>query len=80
MSADLEEALRFEVKECLLDADLSQADVARALGLSTKHVSQMLTGRATLSLYWADEIVKLCDRELLIISRRWLTRERSPYV
>lgn len=47
-------------------AGLSQAEAARQLGITAKHMNQMLTGRAPLSLAWADEIAALCGRELLV--------------
>ena len=49
-----EEQLRTHVRTALARAHISQAEAARQLGLSTKHLSQMLTGHATLTLTWAD--------------------------
>jgi predicted transcriptional regulator len=37
--------LRTAVHDTLTDRFLSQADLARATGLSTKHVSRLLTGK-----------------------------------
>lgn len=66
---DLQTALRLEVRDCLKAAGLSQAQAARTLGISTKHMSQMLMGKAPMSIVWAGRIAGLTDRELLILSR-----------
>jgi plasmid maintenance system antidote protein VapI len=55
-----EEQLRGHVRAALQAAGVSQAEAARQLGVSTKHVSQMLTGRATLTLTWAEGFLGLC--------------------
>lgn len=65
----LEDSLRSILAGELRAAGLSQAEAARQLGITAKHMSQMLTGRAPLSLAWADEIAALCGRELLVGSR-----------
>ncbi|MET9521485.1 helix-turn-helix domain-containing protein [Streptomyces coeruleorubidus] len=58
--------LRVQVKAALLANDISQAEAARRLELSTKHMSQMLTGRAPLTLTWAERILALCGMRLVI--------------
>ncbi|MEU6709954.1 helix-turn-helix transcriptional regulator [Nonomuraea sp. NPDC046802] len=65
----LQDDLRSLLAGELRAAGLSQAEVARKLGITAKHMSHMLTGRAPLSLAWADEIAALCGRELVIGSR-----------
>lgn len=65
-----EEHLRAHVRSTLGRANLSQAEAARSLGISTKHMCQMLTGRATLTLDWADRIVGLCGKRLVITVKR----------
>jgi plasmid maintenance system antidote protein VapI len=67
--ADLQTALRLEVRDCLKAAGLSQAKAAAALGLTPKHMSQMLTGKSQMSVAWAGRIAELTGRELLIVSR-----------
>ena len=42
------DSLRTAVRTALHDAGISQAEASRRLGLSTKHMSHMLTGRSTL--------------------------------
>lgn len=64
-----QDELRVEVRRCLTRAGLTQAEVARRLGLSQKHVSRMLNGRAVLNLHWADKIARLCGRRLTIASK-----------
>lgn len=60
------ERLRTQVRAALAAADISQAEAARQLGVSTKHLCQMLTGRAPLGLDWADRLLDLCGMALLI--------------
>lgn len=55
-----EASLREQVRAALAATGVRQAAVARALGLSTKHVSQMLTGRAPLTLVQAERILGVC--------------------
>lgn len=61
-----EEQLRAHVRGALIRAGISQAEACRQLGLSTKHMSQMLTGRVPLSLTWAEGIIGLCGLDLVI--------------
>jgi plasmid maintenance system antidote protein VapI len=62
-------SLRAVLADELRAARVSQAEAARRLGISAKHMSQMLTGRAPLSLAWADEIAAVCGRELVVGTR-----------
>lgn len=68
MSGSAERNLRVQVRAALDIAGISQAEACRQLGLSTKHMSQMLTGQATLTLDWAERIVDLCDMRLVILA------------
>jgi plasmid maintenance system antidote protein VapI len=61
-----EDRLRIEVRRAIADAGLTQRAIANELGLTEKHVSQMLTGKAHLSLDWADRIAKLCGRRVSV--------------
>ncbi|MFF4791883.1 helix-turn-helix domain-containing protein [Streptomyces sp. NPDC001276] len=61
-----EEQLRAHVRTALDGAGISQAEAARQLGVSTKHLCQMLTGRATLTLTWAEGLLGLCGMQLVI--------------
>ncbi|MEU3507693.1 helix-turn-helix transcriptional regulator [Streptomyces longwoodensis] len=65
-----EEQLRTQVRAALTRAQISQAEACRRLGLSTKHMNMMLTGRATLTLDWAERILALCGKRLVIETRR----------
>lgn len=58
--------LRVIVRTALHDKHISQAEAARRLGLSTKHMSHMLTGRAPLTLDWAEQILALCGKRLTV--------------
>ncbi|MFD8667057.1 helix-turn-helix domain-containing protein [Streptomyces microflavus] len=66
MTTQPERDLRAQVKAALTTARISQAEAARQLDLSTKHMSHMLTGRATLTLDWADRILTLCGMTLAV--------------
>lgn len=66
MTTQPEHDLRVQVKAALATARISQAEAARQLDLSTKHMSHMLTGRATLTLDWADRILTLCGMTLAV--------------
>lgn len=61
-----DDQLRAHIRASLATARISQAEAARQLGLSGKHLSQMLTGRATLSLTWAEGLLGLCGMRLVI--------------
>lgn len=65
----LQDALRAEAKYCMKASGLSQADVARALYVTPKHLSAMLGGRANFSPEWAQDIARVCGRELIVLSR-----------
>ncbi|MEU0991097.1 helix-turn-helix transcriptional regulator [Streptomyces sp. NPDC005953] len=61
-----QESLRAQVRAALHTAGISQAEASRQLGLTTKHMNQMLTGRTTLTLAWAERILDLCDMRIVI--------------
>ena len=61
-----EDALRAQVRAALAKARISQAEACRQLGLSTKHMNMMLTGKATLTLDWAERIAALCGKRIVI--------------
>ncbi|MGQ4343537.1 hypothetical protein [Streptomyces sp. SAS_275] len=64
-----EDQLRGQVRAALHTAGLSQAEVARQLGVSTKHLNMMLTGAATLTLTWAEGILGLAGHAIEITVR-----------
>lgn len=68
MSGQAETALRAQVRAGLDMAGVSQASACRELGLSTKHMSQMLIGNATLTLDWAERILALCGMRLVVLA------------
>ncbi|MYS16598.1 helix-turn-helix transcriptional regulator, partial [Streptomyces sp. SID4982] len=63
-----EELMREQVRAALQTAEISQAEAARQLGVSTKHLCQMLTGRAPMSIAWAERILALCNMRLVILA------------
>ncbi|MEU9014289.1 helix-turn-helix transcriptional regulator [Streptomyces sp. NPDC048479] len=62
-----EDSLRTQVRAALDHARVSQAEACRQLDLSTKHMSEMLTGKATLTLDWAERIADLCDMRIEVL-------------
>jgi hypothetical protein len=65
-----EDDLRAQVRAELGKANLSQAEACYRLCCSTKHMNQMLQGHAPLSLSWAERILALCGKRLVITVRR----------
>ncbi|GAA3153502.1 hypothetical protein ACFQ0X_43910 [Streptomyces rectiviolaceus] len=65
-AAQLLEALRAEVRTGLEASGRSQASVARELQVSTKHLNQMLSGRAAMTVWWAARILRVCGMRLAI--------------
>lgn len=65
-----EDRLRLQVRHVLQRTGLSQAEVARQIGCSTKHLNQMLIGSATLTLAWAEGILGLAGHTLVITTRK----------
>lgn len=70
-----EDDLRAHVRTELAKAKISQAEACRHLGCSTKHMNQMLTGAAPLTLTWAERILALCGKRVVITVRR---KPRTP--
>jgi transcriptional regulator with XRE-family HTH domain len=54
------------IRTALDGAGISQAEACRRLGLSTKHLNQMLMGKVHLKLSWAERIFALCGQSLVI--------------
>lgn len=65
--ADPLEVLRREALACIAEAGISQAEVARRLDVTPKHISQMLTGKAQLTWPWAQRIAWVCDMEMVVV-------------
>jgi len=65
----LAEDVRAEIRTALADTHTSQAELSRTLGLSTKHVSQVLTGRAALSLELAEAMLAALGRQMTVRAR-----------
>jgi transcriptional regulator with XRE-family HTH domain len=66
MSPTATDTLRAQVRTALRAAGISQHAAADRLGLSEKHLSQMLTGKVRLSLEWAEQLLGLCGQSLTI--------------
>jgi plasmid maintenance system antidote protein VapI len=61
-----EETLRTQTRAALKAAGVRQTTAAAQLGVSEKHLSQMLTGRIALTLPWAERILAVCGMRLAI--------------
>ena len=61
-----EEHLRTQVRAALKASGRKQVWIADKLDISTKYLSQMLTGRVSLPLGWAQQIAALCDARVLV--------------
>lgn len=78
MNGPVEESLRDQVRAALEAAQISQASVARDLGVSKKHLCQMLTGRAPLTLEWAEQIVAQCEMRVEVVVLKGARRALDP--
>lgn len=58
------EALRSLLAVAIKTSGRKQVWIADQLNISTKHLSQMLTGRVELTLGWAQRIAVLCDHRI----------------
>lgn len=67
MSGAAQESLRVQIHAALDAARISQAEACRELGVSTKHLNQMLSGKAPITLEWAERIAGLCGRRVVIL-------------
>lgn len=61
-----DEQLRTQTRAAVRRSGISQAEICRQLGVSTKHLSQMLTGQVPLTLMWAEGILALIGMQLTI--------------
>ena len=68
-------ALRTCVREMIKERAITQRDLAARIGTSQKHLSQLLTGKCTLSLAWVDRIADACDYDLIIGTKRKRSRK-----
>jgi transcriptional regulator with XRE-family HTH domain len=71
------EELPDSVRAALKAAGISQVEACRHLGVSEKHLSQMLTGKVALTLPWAERILALCGWRL-VIALETLPKEPTP--
>jgi transcriptional regulator with XRE-family HTH domain len=61
--------VRWEIRLALALNNVSQAELARRLGLSKKHVNQMLTGKTAVSLDMAEQMLGAVGWTLLVSAR-----------
>lgn len=60
------DSLRLTIRAALAHSGITQAELARRLHLSPKHVCQVLKGRAGLSIDMADRMLAACDWRLVV--------------
>lgn len=58
--------LRTHAMSAVKNSGLRQRYIAEQLHLTEKHLSQMLLGRAPMSVEWADRILRICGKRLVI--------------
>jgi plasmid maintenance system antidote protein VapI len=62
----LAEDVRAEIRLALRIADVSQAELARHIGVSTNHVSRVLTGQQALSIDLAEAMLSAVGRQMIV--------------
>lgn len=62
------------LKEVLNEAGMSQADLARAIGISQKHISRVITGKAGIG----PDLALRLERELRVSAGFW-ARYQADY-
>lgn len=56
--------LRVLVRKEVASAGLSQSELSQRLGCSTKHMSQLMTGKSPLTLNWVEAILRQIGKHL----------------
>ncbi|MFD5848351.1 helix-turn-helix domain-containing protein [Streptomyces chartreusis] len=64
--ASAQERLLQQVQMAVKGAGLKRRWIAERLHVSDKHLSQLLTGRASMTLNWAEQILRVCGLELVV--------------
>ena len=59
--------LRDQIRATIKASGLKQIWIAQQLGVSQKHLNQMLTGRISLTLDWAQRIATVCGYKVTIV-------------
>ncbi|MEU6365795.1 helix-turn-helix transcriptional regulator [Streptomyces sp. NPDC046931] len=62
----VQKALNEQVRAAVKESGLKQAWIAERLDITQKHLSQLLTGHAPMSLEWAEKIFFLCGKRIRI--------------
>ena len=61
-----QDTLRQLVRATVLASTKDQVYISQAMGISQKHLSQVLTGRVRMSLDMADRILAVCGKRLVL--------------
>jgi plasmid maintenance system antidote protein VapI len=64
--ADSSDTLRAQIQAAVKASGLKQIWIAERLGVSQKHLSQMLLGRVVLTLDWAQRIASVCGHRVTV--------------
>jgi plasmid maintenance system antidote protein VapI len=65
--ADDSDVLRGQIRATIKASGIKQIWIAQQLGVSQKHLSQMLTGRVVLTLDWAQRIAAVCGYRVSVV-------------
>jgi plasmid maintenance system antidote protein VapI len=63
-SERVSDTLRLSLREIVRECGLKQAFIADRVGVTEKHLSQLLLGRVTLTVDWVQRIVDVCRQPL----------------
>lgn len=59
-----EQQLLADIRALVEESGLKQIHIAAKLGITPKHMSQLMTGKVTLTVFWAEQIAAVCGRQL----------------
>ncbi|NUS82714.1 MAG: hypothetical protein HOY75_08170 [Streptomyces sp.] len=62
-------SLLVQVQSAVRESGLKQKWIAQQLHIGEKHLSQVLNGRVSMTLEWAERILGLCGMELVVTVR-----------
>lgn len=74
MVGDFEDQARAAIRDALTVAGITQAELSRRVGITQKHTSGVLTGRAGLSFDLAEEMLHACGRRPVVRTQRVVGR------
>lgn len=76
MVGDFEDQARAAILDALTVAGITQAELSRRVGITPKHTSGVLTGRAGLSFDLAEEMLHACGRRPVLVTMRYASKAK----